>query len=70
MNDWRRVQVWRDETIDTKVRLVLNDLDEFDDRLARVERGVTKRLNWIIGLIVSLLLAISASAVAMLNASG
>ena len=69
MSEWRRVLAWRDETIDTKMRLVLNDLDEFDERLSRVEHGVTKRLNWIIGLIVSLLLAISASAVAMLNAT-
>lgn len=61
MDGQRRAVVWREETPDTKLRLILNDLDEMEVRQERLESGVKKRLNWLLGMFVMSLMALIAN---------
>lgn len=54
----RRAVVWRDESNETKLRLILNDLDELEATCERLEAGVKRRLNWLLGLFVGCLIAL------------
>lgn len=61
MDGQRRAVVWREETADTKLRLILNDLDEIEAAQERLESGVKKRLNWLLGMFVMSLMALIAN---------
>lgn len=52
-----RSEAWAEFPEETKLRLILNELDEFDGRIEVIARSIRVRLNWMLGLFVGVLLA-------------
>lgn len=52
-----RSEAWAEFPTETKLRLIINELDEFDGRIEVVARSIRVRLNWMLGLFVGVLLA-------------
>lgn len=57
MNGKPRTEAWAEESDATKLRLIINELDEFDAAIREMNNMIRKRLNWILGLFVGALLA-------------
>lgn len=61
-----RSVVWAEETPASKLRLIINELDEFDsnikslaDQQLRTHEMQRKRLNWLVGLFIGLLITVN-----------
>lgn len=76
-NGARRSEVWyRDQDANDawRLRLVINELDEFDssikslsDEQAKMRNEIRARLNWLVGLVFSLLIGVTLAVIAMLG---
>lgn len=64
-NGASRREAWREESDASKLRLVINELDEFggnfrsvDDRIEKMAKSMNRRLNWMLGIFIGLLVGV------------
>lgn len=65
----RRAIKWGVESPETQMRIAWDEIDELDRRLTSQERAVKMRLDWVLGLVVTLLITVTSACLVIVLAA-